>query len=330
FITPGRSPLECGAKWNGAPLSNGHKGDLPQRTQRAQRKAKEKKGNFAQSHKDTKENKTTKNRYNRLEKELLSHLPDPLSARFISTQNSKLKTQNCRFTLIEILIAVAILAVATMGIFSIFPYSIRNVSLAVNKTVSGSVARTAVVSLRQYRLDLSRLNSWTQGDLQAQKKLVDFLNGQSLTETNGYKIPEEIPENGPPNAAKTVPYGIQQTSGNWQDTRHSWSATFIPASGGGYRMQVADWHKYKLIASSSDLSLDFKADGSVTVSGFWDGIDAGDYVRNYDQGLWYKIESVDEASSSLQLYASPVGTPPGPAEAADDRNLVAVYDTAIR
>jgi type II secretory pathway pseudopilin PulG len=257
-----------------------------------------------------------------------SQTPQLLRASARTTQDS--------FTLIEVLISIALLAVATIGIFSVFPYSIRNITRAVNTTIGGSVARTAAVSLRQYTLDLSRLGDWTQGGFDARNRLVTFLDGRGLSSTKGFKIPEEIPQTGAPNAVKTVPYQIEEAAGDWQGTRRRWSAAFIPASGDGYALQLGVWHidGGQLLAEKDELSLELLADGTVTVTAapadFWTQIGRGDYVRNYDQGIWYRIDETDQGSASLKLAGRPIAPCSGPAEAADDMQLVSIYDTAVR
>ena len=58
-------------------------------------------------------------------------------------------------TLIEILIAMGIFTIGVMGILTLFPVAIRNVSVAVNRTMGAAVAKNAIASIRLYAIDLS-------------------------------------------------------------------------------------------------------------------------------------------------------------------------------
>jgi len=60
-------------------------------------------------------------------------------------------------TLVEILIAIGILALGTMGIASLFYLGVRNASVSWHRLTAAAVARNAITSLRSYSLDLSVL-----------------------------------------------------------------------------------------------------------------------------------------------------------------------------
>ena len=85
-------------------------------------------------------------------------------------------------TLVEILIAIGILAVGMMCICSLLPLGIRNTAVSVDRTVAASVAKTAIESLKHYSFDLTV----------AQTPLTDppgvtygFVGGQSLRDAGG-------------------------------------------------------------------------------------------------------------------------------------------------
>ncbi len=69
------------------------------------------------------------------------------------------RRQRSGMTLIEILIAMGILAIGMMGILTLFPLAIRNISIAVNRTMGAAVAKNAIASLSMYAVDLSRLDA---------------------------------------------------------------------------------------------------------------------------------------------------------------------------
>jgi len=58
-------------------------------------------------------------------------------------------------TLVEILIAIGVLAVGMMSICALLPLGIRNTASSVDKTVAASVAKTVVASLKYYSIDLT-------------------------------------------------------------------------------------------------------------------------------------------------------------------------------
>jgi len=58
-------------------------------------------------------------------------------------------------TLIEILIAMGILALGMMGILTLFPLAIRSIGKAVDRTIGSAVAKNVVASLDNYAIELS-------------------------------------------------------------------------------------------------------------------------------------------------------------------------------
>jgi len=58
-------------------------------------------------------------------------------------------------TLIEILMAMGIFMLGVIGILTLFPVAIRNISIAVNRTIGAAVAKNAIASMRFFAIDLS-------------------------------------------------------------------------------------------------------------------------------------------------------------------------------
>jgi len=63
-------------------------------------------------------------------------------------------TYRAGMTLIEILIAMGVLAFGLFGILTLFPLAIRNISTAVGRTTSGAVAKNTIASLQEGVLTL--------------------------------------------------------------------------------------------------------------------------------------------------------------------------------
>lgn len=61
-------------------------------------------------------------------------------------------------TLIEILIAMGILAMGLFGVLSLFPVAIRNVGMSVNRTRAVGIAEDAIYSMRNKHLDMRMLS----------------------------------------------------------------------------------------------------------------------------------------------------------------------------
>ena len=57
-------------------------------------------------------------------------------------------------TLIEILMAMGIFMLGVIGILTLFPVAIRNISIAVNRTIGAAVAKNAIASMRFFAIDL--------------------------------------------------------------------------------------------------------------------------------------------------------------------------------
>jgi len=57
-------------------------------------------------------------------------------------------------TLIEILMAMGIFMLGVIGILTLFPVAIRNISIAVNRTIGAAVAKNAIASMRLFAIDL--------------------------------------------------------------------------------------------------------------------------------------------------------------------------------
>lgn len=84
-------------------------------------------------------------------------------------------------TLIEILIAMGILAVGMLGILALFPLAVRSISVAVNRTLGAAAAKNMIVSLRQYSIDLSQAGAGPYGQIDMGGAGTAYLDGSSGT-----------------------------------------------------------------------------------------------------------------------------------------------------
>ncbi|MFP4028714.1 MAG: prepilin-type N-terminal cleavage/methylation domain-containing protein [Candidatus Brocadiia bacterium] len=242
------------------------------------------------------------------------------------------------FTLVEILIAIGILAVGMMGICAIFPLAIRNVTTAKNRYVADSIGRSAIVSLKQYSLHLSdgygrgqfsNGKTKTLGD-QPWDNMCAALHDFCSTETRGHgnmnptfqiypdavhtdsdldgsdyvKCPEN-PDYGWTATLTPVPF---DDDGDGKSDENGPAPGDDPYAENGikqdtnWNVQVAVWRNYKIEDDSG--SATFTQDSQwveFTTDPDWDEIRAQDYLRSTEVGIWYRIAAIDQSNSRVRL-----------------------------
>lgn len=135
-------------------------------------------------------------------------------------------------TLIEILIAIGILALGMMGIMSLVPVAIRHTSAALQNSTGGSVAQTAITSLNNYSLDVS------DGDKTSFDK-VDHWNvsGDEIA------IPDSLVWADTPNIVDTEQDAVRYLV-DGDTTRYVWHAALDKADNAGdYTAEITIWFK---------------------------------------------------------------------------------------
>jgi len=181
--------------------------------------------------------------------------------------------QHCsHMTLIEILIAMFILAIGLMGILATLNVTVQNVKIAENQTTGPNVARQAIVSLRSGYIDLvkdvgnaisTRPNTWnptittSSGDIPLYtlanwpNAIYEYSGTHKGDGTDTYKQTFQLPwDLSDPTLDGEGDGNTIPTSGV---SRFSWTATFMPLEEPpvnirtSYRVQITLWRKYDLI-----------------------------------------------------------------------------------
>ena len=262
------------------------------------------------------------------------------------------------FTLIEILIAVGVLAIGIIGILTFFPVAIRNISVAVSRTVAASVGKSVVVSLNHYAIDLSVIDpdnlagnpagtisagadtfvldgtrdSWTDALLGFDG---DVGNGDG---TDSFKIPDGV----------TLPKVLRTSAGTTVAVpgkdEYSWSATFLPIPMDAaiddstiYSVQIAVWRNHELFTGLGLPTGTFEnGNDEVDISGeadeFWDAAKPGNFIRHTGMGIWCQIKDRNSGADTVTLSRNFYHTSAsisGSVEVASRFRLVALYDTTV-
>jgi prepilin-type N-terminal cleavage/methylation domain-containing protein len=263
-------------------------------------------------------------------------------------------------TLIEILIAVGILALGMMGICALLPLGIRNTASSVNQTVAASVGSTAIISLQKNVIDLSRIDNSlgtqllgiiTGQTLDGSKTLVSLIKQYSDAHSPpgidcgyGFLIPNYLDNATDFGNGKVVVFRKWDAAKSvWVNTDYSWSAALVPPEGEPvsdtttYTAQVAIWYQYDLLYSGASVTLHYNPHSTIVnvqsaPADFWTRVKAGDYVRGNKHGIWYAIAELKPANNELVIatewpynYGATVS-----AEVASRFRLIAIYDTTIR
>jgi prepilin-type N-terminal cleavage/methylation domain-containing protein len=228
-----------------------------------------------------------------------SQTPQLLRASARTTHSSQLTTQDS-FTLIEVLIAIAILAVGLLGILTLLPYAIRTTADVLHNSIAPSIAQSVFLY-----------------DLQA----TDALEGLAEGDTIQY----------PPHGS--VPYRV-----NGEPTRYSWTATIIGRDEGKYDVQLAVWSDYGLKISGADIYVVESSDEGVIYALELSSeeklkdLQPGDYVRpEIAGGKWREIDDVEMIYPWLAKIKV-LGTwdvSVDKAEVASRYKLIALYDGQI-
>jgi hypothetical protein len=139
------------------------------------------------------------------------------------------------FSLVEILVAMGVLAVGMIGICALLPLGIRNTTAALHGSVGASVAQTAFTSLEHYSLDLSRENGGFD---------TNVLSGNSV------RFPgEAFPYTAPPD-------GLLKDNGTFSTVRYmgesgySWSGVLTPSQTDRWKAEVAVWFQPRMRAEA--------------------------------------------------------------------------------
>ena len=250
------------------------------------------------------------------------------------------------FTLMEILMAMGILAFGLFGVLTLFPVAIRSVGVAVNQTTGPAVGQDAILGLQRPEID--------QG------------YGFDIDIASGETWPEYVPTAGtfgdgfaPSPATFKIPdhtnLGPGTVTPQWA-TSYGWTASFLPLTipiddETDYRVQVAVWRDYDLIydgattatftlllADGSNLSEAQLVTGIGGASDLTDRVSAGDYVRLDDHGVWYRIATVVDASTvelvspfrhPAVLRIPPVLTLTGACSFASRFRLIGLHETEV-
>lgn len=187
-------------------------------------------------------------------------------------------------TLVEILIAMGILAFGLFGILTLFPIAIRNISTATGRTFAATVAKSAMASIQIGYLDIwdhklsstdsrAARNQADEPDLK-DPEIAGYLYSvyntyqvvpQLSTAIYNYALSAGVVGDGSTAALKTfrIPDDLDDATiagdqdGNlvipsWAP-EYGWTATFLPMPIGPtidahtrYRVQIAVWRKYEL------------------------------------------------------------------------------------
>lgn len=244
-------------------------------------------------------------------------------------------------TLVEILVAMGVLAVGMMGICALIPLAIRNTGVSVNKTQAASEAKSVMESLRR--------DSFSLGTTGSDSKVRSSLPASS----GNLRIPEDVkPGKLPARLANPSATPARYMVCTW-DKALGWTATLVPAIPGSgpncrtFRAQVAVWHEWKLRSDLDVSNQDVKVHptGALWIKSLgndWEKINDGDYVRVLNtgtdsDGVWFLIEEVKKKSSWVELHLAGDGLPTGaipPAtdvkvEIASQNRLMCLYDRRL-
>jgi len=247
-----------------------------------------------------------------------------------------------------------VLSVGMIGICALLPLGIRNTAVATGRTVGASVAKTASVSLEADTVDLSQLGAGTadvlgdsgtitldgdSGDLQLAVKSYNDRPDRTINAQRGFQIPRDL-ENATAFGDGNVINYRQWDSGasQWVETDYGWSATLIPQGivslQTNYTAQIAVWRNCKLIDSAAvgaNFHIDSPEVAIVTApEGWWNAVAAGDYVREINHGVWYKIAEAGKASGKLILTTNfPHDAAGTQLEVASRFRLVGLYGSVL-
>ncbi len=260
----------------------------------------------------------------------MTGLPDTEGASNVNNHSGKIIVEDHHpMTLVEILVAIVILAFGMMGIIAVVPYAIRNTTGSLHKSVAGSVAQTVAVSLKHYYMDLSMVdegNPWDQD-----------LSQHFQTGSYPICIPADT-QIGSLITWDTVPFS---DSYNYSGRgNYSWTATIQKPDpdSDGYPLQIAVWRRYRTV--SSTLNTVYKADSPTIVAADTTlRVQMGDYVSLEDLGVWRHVAGTREETDKLTIILSApfknatsiidTITKDSHVYTADNKDLISVYSTTI-
>jgi len=265
-------------------------------------------------------------------------------------------------TLVEILIAMGILAFGLFGILTLFPIAIRNISTATGRTSAATVAKSVMTSLQSGYLDL-RSHKLSSTDNRTEvtadpvldepsgaalywiytsgfgtstdprfSRVIQYFAAQGGTVGDGstdstFRIPDNL-------ANKTDVGDGNLVKPDWAPG-YGWTATFLPLSDDidehtCYRVQIAVWREYQL-KWQGDAEFT-PGDDTVQVASRTDA-KPGDYIRLDKLGIWYRIQGVNDDNKTVELavpFKHPSGgVLSGPASIASRFKLVGIYETVV-
>lgn len=247
-------------------------------------------------------------------------------------------TRRTGLTLIEILIAMGILAFGLFGILTLFPIAIRNISIATGRTTAAGVAKSAITSLENGYLDIrghwltsedevAGQDDWTVNPKLAGSPLYDIYRTKSASAFPPFPINPQfcraiqyfaasggIVGDGSTEQQRTfqLPRDLDDADSDIIEPTgapgYGWTATFLPLSNvidlrTRYRVQIAVWRDYGLRydGSGGNFTGTFQTGDSVDLHWFAFDANPGDYIRLDRLGIWCRIEDVDDDKRGVTL-----------------------------
>jgi hypothetical protein len=211
-------------------------------------------------------------------------------------------------TLVEVLVAMGVLAVGMIGICALFPLAIRNTGTSVNKTGGASMAKCVLESLRRGHFDL-------RPGPGGNSSVADAMPSRSGSHRfDNVRIPAQLKPQHLPATVRSDPGGNNPMyiACTWND-KLGWTATLVPQSGPNvespslYWAQVAIWQQWELLFDDNSLRKGYvDEDGDLWMKWKeeWEQIDRGDYVREIKSdestdGVWFRIDEAEKKNFSL-------------------------------
>lgn len=239
------------------------------------------------------------------------------------------------FTLVEILLALLILAVGLLGVLALFPLGIDAARRSVESTRAATIARMARAHLF-YRTG-SGLNRKTPFE-----RIVEAVEQHGATGPWFLPYDDEILDPDYDGGTNSVSDGptVQVVVSPGEDeafAEYAWSiAVARPASdvdGNGladdyslgllqdnenlYVVQVTVYRRFNASVAAGDLNSGSMIVQNITPSGVLASVRSGDYVRYLDtssdpwdgDGFWYQVDQVDEDGARVKLSEKYWGLP---------------------
>jgi prepilin-type N-terminal cleavage/methylation domain-containing protein len=195
------------------------------------------------------------------------------------------KNNQLGFSLIEILIAIFILAIGTFGVMALFPVGIHQTD-KIFKTTLGAISSETPVAYALYKYPAESTGSTDHNIL----GIINLISGTTTPTTYSYPATGTITISGNPSYGWTTSIVPIDLDGN--GTATSISETYL------FRQQIAIYKSYTANNGTASFSYNSKTISNVSnVS----KISVNDFICNAQNSIWYRVTGVNKSANSVTI-----------------------------